>query len=562
MDNNTNIQSLIEEFENSQDWNKSYYRDFPQLDTLVDGVALKQEEGAPYVADTTLSGLVRALPRFALQQLPVFSMEVNGSTSSLEAVMSSYMLRRIVFNEDTFGKGLLSTMRIIARRSITRGYMPVLFSAESLDGDFGTRMKPLHYVDVAIEKGVRDANESGFYDVRVRIMPSRLDRLIKSVEKKNGDTQWDLEALKSLREVGASASDLKKWQSDVTKSTFQDVDSYEIVTRYETGKDGKFVTFSPQYPDKPLKVVKNNSKFGYPRVQFLVIDPSDVIPFGESRVRLASPLQNLLNAYYQNVASMFMINSAPPISVFGIPTSPITYRPNVKWEFADFNSKVVVNEMSNSSLAQFNDICSQLSAQIQNIIGSPTGTVNGGTNSMGYSKTAPGVKMQQNAQDATTNEVSTILENFLRQYAVSALDVYVSERAAQNVEEDVIVDDEAKEALNRLEEDYVGDDNVVKINWNKFYENITHWTAKIDVGVSKDELDDKKRADSQDMLETMSRVAGDNPEMQAKMNAITDKLVKDTIPESKQIDAVVARQPEMAQPNPLAAAPVPETPQQ
>jgi hypothetical protein len=62
----------------------------------------------------------------------------------------------------------------------------------------------------------------------------------------------------------------------------------------------------------------NKSKFGYPRTLFLVIDPAELSPFGDSRVRLASPNQNFLMALRQNVATTWLYNSKPTIVKSGL----------------------------------------------------------------------------------------------------------------------------------------------------------------------------------------------------------------------------------------------------
>ena len=68
------------------------------------------------------------------------------------------------------------------------------------------------------------------------------------------------------------------------KAAEQQGPTYEFVTRYETGPDSTIITFCPDVQEAPLRVMDNHSKWGYPRVQYLVIDPAALTPFGISRV--------------------------------------------------------------------------------------------------------------------------------------------------------------------------------------------------------------------------------------------------------------------------------------
>jgi hypothetical protein len=222
-----------------------------------------------------------------------------------------------------------------------------------------------------------------------------------------------------------------------------------------------------------------------------------------------------------------------------------------------------------------------MAAQIQNIMGMPTGTVNGNSNAFGFSKTAPGVKMQERFQNSSLTQITNIVENFLRQYALVALDTYICEQMG---EQSVIVDDECKNAINRIAEEKfqpteenpvfippIGDDNRYVVNWDDFYrgkaevdemgqpvldENgkekrsggIETLSVEIELSIGKDELDEKKRGDLQDMLTVFLQNGEGNPAMQKRAGQITDMLLEKTVPESQRMSAnemVTPQQPQL-----------------
>lgn len=571
------MEMVIQEYTIAKTHTEKYTTDFPTLDTIADGIPVTQENGAPYVGDTSIAGLVRLIPRACLQQIPIFGAVRNGTKNSINAVTDSYILRAKVFNEDTFGKGLLSTMQIGGEESIKHGYAPFMTATGSMADDFGTHMKLLHYADVFPEPGIQDFDEAGYFYVKASLTKSRLKRILKAAQS-NELTTWNIPAIKELLEMAPTTPNYSIYQTWARQNgTADPAPTYELVTRYDVGKEGQFITFCPQITEQPLRVIDNKSKFGYPRVQALVIDPAPLTPFGISRVRLASPNQNLMNAYYMNIASLFIYNSDPALLKRGRFTKPVQLKRRAVWETLDPNASVELKTMGTESLQSFVQIAQQMSSQIQNIMGMPQGTTNGNNSTMGFSKTAPGVKQQEKFTDTATNQVTKIMENFLRQYALVALDTYVAEQCSDDDdtpnEEVLILDDEAKNAINRIHQDdylaqggdpatyvpFVGDDNSLKMNWNEYYADVKTWKVDIELGMTKDDLEEKKRQDLQDMLTALLQNSDPNDtEGQAKIKEIRDRLLEDAVPESKRMSTLPTPAPAQSAAAPAGAPQQPE----
>lgn len=569
------ISEVIGDWKIAKQWRENFTNDFVSLDNLADGVPINHTPGAAYVGDTTIAGLVRAIPRDSLQQLPIFAAIVNGSKQTIQAHFASWILRKGVFNQDTFGKGLLSTAQIAAQQALTHGYAPAMTATGSMFDEFGTTMKVLHYADLDPEPGIQDFNEAGHFYAVANLTKTRV-RKIYNAAKDNPNTTWNVPLLERLLEEAPTGNNYSIYQSDPNqKKAAENAPTYTFVTKLEVGRGARFVTFCPQIEEDALRVIDNRSKFGFPRVQALVIDPAALSPFGVSRVRLASPWQNLMNAYLQNITSMLLLNSKPPILKRGRFTKPVQLKQGAVWEAQDMNAKAELITLDNGALAQFVPFAQQMASQIQNIMGMPTGTVNGNSNTLGFSKTAPGVKMQERFQNSSLNQITNIVENFLRQYALVALDTYICEQMG---EQTVIVDDECKNAINRIGEakfvpemdpvtnqpltqytPLIGDDNKWTVNWEEYYlgkvktdemtgqpilnangkeireGGIETLSVEIELSIAKDELDEKKRGDLQDMLTVFMQNSDGNPAMQRKVGELTDMLLEKTVPESKRL---------------------------
>ena len=556
---------INQEWKLAKNFVELHTKDFRFLDEIADGMPINHDDKSTYVGDTTLAGLVRQIPRDSLEQLPVFSAIVNGSKKNIPALICTFLLSSKIFNEDTFGKGLLSTLQIGAEEALTHGYANFMCAAGTMYDDFGTNLRLMHYSDVSPEPGISDGNEMGYVYVSANLTKTRVKKILK-MAKANPDTTWDVEALEELLETQPLPKIYSIYQPETRRNQAaeESAPTYQFVTRYETGSEAAVVTFSPQLLSKALRTFTSKSKYGYPRVQMLVIDPAPLSPFGVSRVRLASPNQNLMNIYYGNIASMLLLNSKPPVLKRGRFTKPVQLKQNAVWETLDQNADAKLVTMDNGALKEFVPMAQQFVGQIQNIMGRTTGLSNGNGSNSGFSKTAPGVHDQDRVENSATNQITKILENFLRQYALVGLDTIVSESEGDEI---LIVDDETMQAINRIAPGTIGDDHKFMINWEDFYlgkldpENpeaprvggIERWSIDIEVSVSKDQMKDKQRQDLQDMMVVLAQNADAlGPETKQKVQEITDMLMADLAPDVKPID-VDPTQPQQ----PAAAGPQP-----
>lgn len=567
-----NIEDYIKEWDKGKEWIDGFTRDFPELDNLADAVALSSSKKAPMVGDVALASSVRQIPRASIQQLPAMSVEVNGTKLSIPAHVCEFLVRRMVFNQDTFGKGILSTMQIGAESALTHGFQAAMASIGNIMNDFGSTMRLIHYNDIVIEPGVFDISDSSYGQVRTRVTRNQLKR-IRDAAKKNPNTTWNVEALDELIALDPSSENLSQYVSQPrdNQSLSLNNSTYDIITRYEYGPLGEITTFATNLK-KPLRKYNSKSKFGYPRINFLVIDPAQLTPFGVSRVRLASPSANYANIYLQSTAKMLLLNADPPVFQKGMFTTPVTLKRGALWQTADPNAEVKLQELSNSTLTQFENVLKFVDNQIYAIMGVTPNNLPGGQQAGGGAyQNKVSSTMEKASSDMATTQITNIVENFIRQYALTALDLFVSEQVGETP---LIVDDKCKNAINQLARGEfdkanpadpvtgmpapdpmtgqapqftptIGDDNIINIEWAKFYEGIKTWTVDIDLSMSGDELEEKKRGDLQDMLTVQSQTADPNdPVARQRKIALEDELLKNVAPDvAKQTESAPQQQP-------------------
>src|SRR5690606_25726399 len=157
--------------------------------------------------------------------------------------------------------------------------------------------------DLGIEPGTQDANLSNRTFIRTHLTKSKLEKIYKREQKRGINSTYNLNALKALIDIGPDGQGETEYAEYVIPSQdnqlLTDTETYSLIACYSPDPEEEIVTFHPSI-NQWVRKVENNSKFGFPRILFLVIDPAELSPLGDSRVRLASPNQNLMMALRQN----------------------------------------------------------------------------------------------------------------------------------------------------------------------------------------------------------------------------------------------------------------------
>lgn len=554
---------LINEWLLDSQWRYNFTIDYMTLANLVGGVAMNNVKNAPRVGDVRLGNDVKQLPRASIQQIPTFAVPVNGTRQSIKSAVCEYIVRREILNQDTQGVGVLATTQLIAESALTYGWQSSMAELKTI-GRTTTNMTFIHYSDLAIERGILDFANSGYFYVRTRISKGKLKSKIARL-KKQKKTSWNIKALQEMYDAGPQAysytirdSSIPQFNELVNSSN----NMYNFITRYGTGAYYDIDIFSPN-SDKVLRHTNSRSKFGYNRVQGLILDPNPLSPFGVSRVRQASPSANFVNIYLQSVAKMLLLNADAPVEVRGQYLAPVRLKRGAKWETLDPNAQANIKELSNSTLEQFQEVLQYMEGQIDSTMGVSAAT--GAGQSGAYVNQAQ-VEAQQAVQDSQTTQFTNALENYVRQYVLTALDLYVSEQQGEGT---LIIDDICKNLINNIQPGSVGPDNEYALNWDDFYEAVQTWTVDIDFSMGQKAANKDDIANLQDELTVLRQTSNPNdPTAAANANKIENVLLQKTAPEIANMPdpaPTPAAQPGMvgtvpgaapAQPGSLPAVPV------
>lgn len=540
------MMKYLAEWQRGKEFVDAAIRDFKRLDTIANA----QYDGAsgknPNIGDTTIAGIVRQIMRTAVKQIPHVSVAINGSESTIEAIICRNRVEKVLLNPTTFGKGFVNILQLGGRGSISRGFNTFQVTATKMYGKFGVVPKLIHFNDIAIEPGTQEGSHSSYFYVRSKWTPGKLQALYdREKAKPKGQSTYNLAALKALIAAGpdsSGAADYAQYITPMEQSKIEiNAETFDIITRYPANSKESICTFSPGI-NQILREVENKSKFGFPRTLFLVIDPAELSPFGDSRVRLASPNQNLLMALRQNVASTWLYNSKPTMVKTGLFTGATNLKSGGVINSTDPNSKVTLLTLDTATSQQYPTISQEITKQIQTMMGMNPGQALG---AIGDSKTGVGAQAQKAGIDDAIQQVTNIIQEFLCQYIMSGLDLYLSEQDGEGV---IYVDDLTKEQILLKNPDAFPDPlnpNALKVNWNQLYEYIEEIDVTVDTTMSKEDWTNEKRGDLQDAVTVASQTADPNdPAAMAKKDLLQDQLIKETAPElAPALDAAAANAP-------------------
>jgi hypothetical protein len=543
----TDVTDYIAEWKKSKEFTYGYTHDFRDLNTIANAQYPKSNSKKPNVGDTTIAGAIRQMMNKAIKQLPVISVAINGSKLTEQALICRHIVNDNILNPTSFGKGFVGSLKLGGRGAVTRGFNAFQVKATNLYGQYGVIPSLLHFSDIGIEPGVQDANLSSYFYVKTQFTPTKLKK-IYAKEKNNKNTTWNIKAVKALIDAGpdgTGATEYSEWLIPSEQTAATSSDTYTIVTRLSSDPDDDITSFSPTLTQS-IRNVPNRSKFGYPRVIFMVIDPAELSPFGDSRVRLASPNQNLMMALRQNVATTWLYNSDPTVVRTGLFTGSTALKAGGTISSTDPNAKVGLLTLDTSTAQQYDKISQEISGQILNMLGYNPGASLG---AIGQSKTGIGAQTQRAGMDDASQEITNIVQDFIKQYILSALDLFLSEQDDTGI---LYVDDDTKKDIEAISPGRFGDPtnpNALGVNWTELYDYIQKIDITVDTTISKDDFTNEKRAELQDTLVTMKQNDNPNDPVAAqKASIVQDELIEEAVPDLSQKLAAMPQQPQMQQP--------------
>lgn len=406
----------------------AFRQDVDSHDDIIDGVfdgyeAMLQSEVYDSVSKTTKSKITDGasatiiIERSArvVGQLPTGVMKAAGKKDAGKAALMDIIRQKYIYPNANSQMPFLNKLRSWELYSSVYGYMPMYYdwnvAPNGYVGPDCWLWNPRNFVP---QKGRNSISDMDYVHAIVYVGKSYLEGLLED------DDSWNKEA---IREVLEYKRDTEENEQDAVRETFSrkqqingGTDEIMLVTRYEAGKAGKWVTFAPEHGFAVLREIDNPHKSA--KIPF-VIKPC--IPQYDSFYDLGDfkrfkPIQfakdGLLNFYFEGIKT----NIKPPIIINanGVIQHTISNDPNAVLQETIPNS-IRRMETSTAGLASYQAASSQMQGMLLNAAGTTDTAVNADAAlDPGFGKTPEALKMHQ-ARESTR-------DNLNRAYLESALE--------------------------------------------------------------------------------------------------------------------------------------------
>ncbi len=231
---------------------------------------------------------------------------------------------------------------------------------------------------------------------------------------------YNLESINELYEIVENSSkDSDNKRTTYTERAHENAikGRVQVVTRFEAGKDGRWITFAPDFNGLEIRNIKNPHKNNYiPFIAKTSVQLADSF-YGLSDLERAKPLQfakdGLINFYFQGVK----MNIYPPtvINSNGLLKHTVSNEPGAIWEEIIPNSARRL-ETSTAGLSTYQAVMGQMSGALQNVFGTTTTQANAeSAMSSQFGRTPEALKYQQARESSRDNQNRALLQSAIEQ---------------------------------------------------------------------------------------------------------------------------------------------------
>lgn len=415
------IYEYIDDYNSDLEVHDNYIVDFDAYEAMLisktyDSVSRQTKNG---ITDSDAATMIIERAARVVGQLPDGEVTAAGKKDKGKAMLMNILVQKYIYPNANAQRPFLDKIRLWEQYSDVYGIMPMYYDWDvSPSGYVGPNCwlwSPRNFVP---QQGRYSIADMDYVHAISYLGKKDIQDLVDNWTKDSG---WIKENLQQLLEVSKNNT---KSQDNLRDSFVERQrinrslkDRIMIVTRYEAGDDGKWVTFSPDFAGLQLREIDNPHKNG--KIPF-VIKPC--IPlfdnfYGLSDMARAKPIQfakdGLTNFYFQGIK----MNIYPPtvVNAQGILKHTVSNEPGSIWEEIIPNSARRL-ETSTAGLSTYQAAMGQMSGALQNVFGTTT-TQMSGSDAMNpqFGKTPEAIKYQSGRESARDNQNRAYLQQAIEE---------------------------------------------------------------------------------------------------------------------------------------------------
>lgn len=357
------------------------------------------------ITDASLSTLAFERQARVAAQLPTGKVYAAGKKDEGKAKLANIALSRyIVPNANAQGKDILVKQRLAGVYASVYGSMP-LFVDYRIDDDYiGPDVWIVDPRNFLPQPGRPSIQECDWVMISTTVSVRELEAIAK-----RKSTNWKVAEINKLirlaKDAKPSKYDDKDKDSETSSSRYSKElakGEVELVTKYENGENGHWITFAPDYKDVGvLRDIKNPHQSGqipvFMRDCFPLLNSIYGLGDFERGMKIAKAKDSLLALRLEMVKNK--VFPALKIDTTKVTMSSIKWG-NKKWLMSDPNA-VQAMTYGNESDAAFQSVFSVLNTIQQNQFGTTDTTVNSESSANAqFGKTPQALKMMEQRENA------------------------------------------------------------------------------------------------------------------------------------------------------------------
>lgn len=374
------------------------------------------------VTDAALSTLAFERQARVAAQLPTGKVYPAGKSDEGKAKLANIALTRYIIPNANSQKPMLVKQRLWGVYASVYGSMPMFYDYRVDDEYIGPDCWLIDPRNFMPQPGRNSIQECDWVMISTIVTISELKAI---VARKN--TSWNKKAVQKLIDLAKDAKPSKLDDADKDSETSrtrynkdQVKGQIELITKYERGEKGHWITFAPDYKDVDvLRDIPNPHKSGKIPVVMRDCFPllNSIYGLGdfERGMRIQKAKDSLLGLRLEFVKNA----TFPPLKIdtSKVTASTIKYGAARKWLVQDMNNGVQAMTFGNQSGAEFQSTFSVLNTMLQNQFGTSDTTTSGETSANNaFGKTPQALKMLEQRENARDT-----WDRFMHEQAVSEL---------------------------------------------------------------------------------------------------------------------------------------------
>lgn len=418
-----------------------------------------------YFSEGSTQYILRKTLADTIQRVPDGELETQYDKATKEHIWLQYIFDNKIMASEYEGIDMMSNLTNAFKMSFVYAFAPVRTGFEKdCDGDVRVGFNLENWADVFINPDCKDIRRPEVVYFRQYLSKDDVEALIDE-DGNVYDGTYNADTIKYILDEDLFSGKMIESEklADRLKGATS-LASLTLITEYRRGAD-EFVTFVPELNAVFRRVPNYDPRKGIPW-NFLVLEPDPDFPLGISQVEFLLADQQFNDLFQTSAYKNLLLAMEPPIMVSGWETNPSSYRfePRKIWNLGNNpNSKVEPVKIDNAVLSGWSTTRESIASSMLRNLNIMDGTIASDSHVTNYSKTAPGVQQQQENKSITVNQYQKRVEDFVSQWAVQALRMYVN---AMSGEHQLTVDEETRRRLFDIGEEDCIDGNKITIDFS------------------------------------------------------------------------------------------------